>query len=267
MCKSTKFITLDIHQNSIIVALAGEGRKDPHLYGTIPPTDAALPKLAGQLAGLGTSLRFLLRGRSLRLNSFLQRHGRIYSGRSRWTQAHFRWLETQRFDHPAQQIVVQEYVDAVKQAQGRIQGLDQALQQTLEEWSLEEETNAMRALRGVDTLHRRHDPGRAGGPHPLRLAAPADGLCRSGPREHHSGSRTDRTRHTGHCLEGTETPVRTLSTAEGTRDAEEQNLHRSRAGAVGLHLGYRLGAATPRQPRQKGASGRRLNRSSPQNQA
>ena len=63
-----------------------------------------------------------------RLNSFLQRHGRIYSGRSRWTQAPFRWLETQRFDHPVQQIVFQETVDAVKEAQGRIQGLDQALQ-------------------------------------------------------------------------------------------------------------------------------------------
>ena len=28
-----------------------------------------------------------------RLNSFLLRHGRIYPGRSRCTQAHFRWLE------------------------------------------------------------------------------------------------------------------------------------------------------------------------------
>ena len=46
-----------------------------------------------------------------RLTGFLLRHGRVYSGGRRWTQAHFRWLETQRFDHPAQQIVFQEYVD------------------------------------------------------------------------------------------------------------------------------------------------------------
>ena len=60
-----------------------------------------------------------------RLNSFLQRHSRIFSGRSRWTQAHFRWLETQRFDHPFQQIVFQEYVDAVQQAQARVKGTGQ----------------------------------------------------------------------------------------------------------------------------------------------
>ena len=87
-----------------------------------------------------------------RLNSFLQRHSRIYSGRSRWTQAHFRWLETQRFDHPFQQIVFQEYVDAVQQAQARVKGLDKELQQALEGWSLEPETRGMMALRGVDTL-------------------------------------------------------------------------------------------------------------------
>ena len=84
-----------------------------------------------------------------RLNSFLLRHGRIYPGRSRWTQAHFRWLKTQRFAHPAQQIVFQEYVDAVKEAQARIKGLDQALQQTLEGWSREGETRGLMALRGV----------------------------------------------------------------------------------------------------------------------
>jgi transposase len=84
-----------------------------------------------------------------RLNSFMQRHSRIYSGRSRWTQAHFRWLETQRFDHPAQQIVFQEYVDAVQQAQTRVKGLDQELQCALEGWSLEPEARGLMALRGV----------------------------------------------------------------------------------------------------------------------
>lgn len=87
-----------------------------------------------------------------RLNSFLQRHGRVFSGRSRWTQAHFRWLETQRFDHPFQQIAFQEYVDAVREAQDRVKGLDQHLRQGLEGWSLEPETRGMMALRGVDTL-------------------------------------------------------------------------------------------------------------------
>ena len=214
MRKSTKVVALDIHKDSITVALAGRDREGPKLYGTIPSTGEALSKLVGKLAAPETQLRFcyeagpcgygvyrqlkalghdctvvapsliprkpgdriktdrrdalarLFRNGELtpvwvpdeaqeamrdlercredfkhaerrtrqRLNSFLLRHGRIYPGRSRWTQAHFRWLETQRFAHPAQQIVFQEYVDAVKEAQARIKGLDQALQQTLEEF-------------------------------------------------------------------------------------------------------------------------------------
>ena len=58
MGKSTKFVALDIHKDSITVALAGEDRQGPKLYGTIPSTDAALSKLAGQLAGPETWLRF-----------------------------------------------------------------------------------------------------------------------------------------------------------------------------------------------------------------
>jgi len=48
-----------------------------------------------------------------RLQGFLLRHGKRYSGKSRWTQAHFRWLETVKCDHAVQQIVFQEYVDTV----------------------------------------------------------------------------------------------------------------------------------------------------------
>ena len=44
MRKSTKFVALDIYKDSITVALAGEDRQGPKLYGTIPSTDAALSK-------------------------------------------------------------------------------------------------------------------------------------------------------------------------------------------------------------------------------
>ena len=47
-----------------------------------------------------------------RLGGFLLHHGRVYSGKSRWTQAHFRWLEEQKFELPLQQLVFQDYVDA-----------------------------------------------------------------------------------------------------------------------------------------------------------
>ncbi len=59
-----------------------------------------------------------------RLGAFLLRHDRIYPGRSRWTQAHTRWLEAQAFDSPVQQIVFQEYVDAAREATRRVSDLE-----------------------------------------------------------------------------------------------------------------------------------------------
>jgi len=85
-----------------------------------------------------------------RLNGFLLRQGRIWSGRGRWTQAHWRWLETQRFDSPYQQIVLEEYVEAVQAAQQRTAELDKQLQEASESWSLRTAMQAAMALRGVD---------------------------------------------------------------------------------------------------------------------
>ena len=122
----------------------------------------------------------------------MQRHGRIYSGGRRWTQAHFRWLETQRFDHPDQQVVFQEYVDSVQQAQARVQGLDEALQQALAGWSLEPQTRGLMALRGVDvltaitTLAELGDLTRFDSPRQLMAFV---GLV---PSEHSSGTRRQR---------------------------------------------------------------------------
>ena len=48
-----------------------------------------------------------------RLLAFLLRHGKSYSGKSNWTLTHFRWLETVKFEHPAQHIVMQEYIDTI----------------------------------------------------------------------------------------------------------------------------------------------------------
>jgi len=85
-----------------------------------------------------------------RLNAFLLRHGKIYqSGRSRWTQAHFRWMEQVKFDIPVHQIVFQEYVDTVKQAQIRVAGLEEEMHKALPDWQLGPVVEALMALRGV----------------------------------------------------------------------------------------------------------------------
>ncbi len=88
-----------------------------------------------------------------RLNAFLLRYARIYaSGRSRWTQAHFRWLEGLKFDIAVQQIVFQEYVEAVKQAEARVAGLEREMEKALENWSLAPVVEALMALRGVKLI-------------------------------------------------------------------------------------------------------------------
>ena len=87
-----------------------------------------------------------------RLGALLLRHDKRFPGRKNWTQAHFRWLETQRFEQPASQIAYEEYAEAVRQAQSRTARLEQQLHDQLEGWSLGPQARALTALRGVDWL-------------------------------------------------------------------------------------------------------------------
>lgn len=87
-----------------------------------------------------------------RLGAFLLRHGKVYPGKSKWGQAHFRWLETVRFDTPVQQIVLEEYVNAVKDAQRRVAGLEEQMEAALPGWSLAPVVEAVQAMRGVSLI-------------------------------------------------------------------------------------------------------------------
>jgi transposase len=87
-----------------------------------------------------------------RLGAFLLRHGRVFEGKSRWTQAHFRWLETVKFDQPLQQLVLQEYIDAVTDARRRVEALELQMRQALPGWSLGVVAEALMALRGLSLI-------------------------------------------------------------------------------------------------------------------
>ena len=112
--------------------------------------------------GAQEALRDLTRGREdmkhlqrqvkQRLLAFLLRHGKRYSGKSRWTQAHFRWLETVKCDHPVQQIVFQEYVDTVSALTQRVKGFDQHIESASRESVFWPVIEALMALRGVNLL-------------------------------------------------------------------------------------------------------------------
>jgi len=60
--------------------------------------------------------------------AFPFRHGRIYSGKSTRTLAWRRWLTTLCFDYPAPQIVLQDYIHAVEDAQARVAGLTRQIE-------------------------------------------------------------------------------------------------------------------------------------------
>ena len=83
------------------------------------------------------------------LQGFLLRQGRIYSGATSWTAAHRHWLATVRFDHDAHQIILQEYIDAMVDAEQRRDRLTQQIERLLPRWSLNPVVEALQAMRGV----------------------------------------------------------------------------------------------------------------------
>lgn len=270
MSKSSNvYVGLDVHKDTIAVAVAHEGRGEAAFYGEIPHTPAAVGKLVRRLAREGSALDFcyeagpcgyglhrqltglkrrcavvapsliprqagvrlktdrrdalglarlhrageltpvwvpdseqealrdLTRAREdmkaielkarQRLGAFLLRHGRVYGGKSRWTQAHWRWLETLKFASPVQQIVLQEYLEAVKEAQRRVAGLEEQMRAALAGWTLEPVARGLMALRGVSLITAMTVLAELGDL--TRFAAPRELMGYLGlvPSEHSSG--------------------------------------------------------------------------------
>ena len=94
-------------------------------------------------------MKHLERQARQRLSAFLLSHNQRYdSGKSKWTQAYWRWLERIKFSHTVQQVVFQEYIDSVKQQQQRVADLEQAMHEALADWSLAPVVEGLMALRG-----------------------------------------------------------------------------------------------------------------------
>jgi transposase len=86
----------------------------------------ALAKLlrAGELTAVWVpdegheAMRDLVRGRAAavealrvhrqQVSAFMLKHGRIFPRKKGWTMRYLRWLQEQKFQHPAHQIVLQE---------------------------------------------------------------------------------------------------------------------------------------------------------------
>ena len=83
------------------------------------------------------------------LKGFLLRHGRKHGRGTAWRMAYRRWLSTLAFEHPAQQIAFQDYVDAVMDAERRLQRVEEQISGLLPEWNLRPVVDALQAMRGI----------------------------------------------------------------------------------------------------------------------
>jgi transposase len=86
------------------------------------------------------------------LQGFLLRHGRLFTGRKTWSPAYRRWLAGLRFDHPAQQIVLQEQIDAIAETERRRDRLAEQIRTLASCWSMAPVVAALQAIRGIAFL-------------------------------------------------------------------------------------------------------------------
>jgi transposase len=122
------------------------------------------------------------------LSAFLLRHERIYpDGRTAWTKAHRRWLAAQSFTQPAQQIVLEESIEAVRLGEPRRDRVEGHLRAQIPGWSLFPLVRNLCALRGLDVVASAGVAATIGDP--SRFATAPDFMAYVGlvPSEHSSG--------------------------------------------------------------------------------
>jgi transposase len=87
------------------------------------------------------------------LQGFLLRHGRKHGRGTAWRMAYRRWLSTLAFEHPAQQVAFQDYVDAVMDAERRLQRVEEQISGLLPEWNLRPVVDALQVMRGIALIN------------------------------------------------------------------------------------------------------------------
>jgi transposase len=87
------------------------------------------------------------------ISSMLLRLGRHYPGIKTWNARHRSWLANLRLDHhPEQRFVLEEMLQAERQAGERVGRLEQAIRDVLADWSLAPILPALMAMRGIDLV-------------------------------------------------------------------------------------------------------------------
>ena len=93
-----------------------------------------------------------LRRKRQSISSMMLRYGKTYPGKKTWGARHRQWLQAQRFEHPAQQLVLLEMTHAAQHALERLDRVNAALEEFLPTWSLAPVVGALQALRGIQLV-------------------------------------------------------------------------------------------------------------------
>ena len=232
---TVKFIGMDVHKNTITIAIADEGReKQTRVYGTIANDLDALDKFCRKMISTSSQLHFvyepgpcgygiyrhltskdfdcvvvapsmiprksgdrikndrrdaimlarlhrageltavyvpdvqdeamrdLVRAREdtvkatkkakQQLKAFLLRHRIVFTGKSKWSKAYFNWLADIAMPFPAQQVALQEYIDAIHEGTNRVKRLTDQIRQLVPGWRLAPIVSALQAARGVSLI-------------------------------------------------------------------------------------------------------------------
>ncbi len=93
-----------------------------------------------------------LRTKRQQISAFLLRQGLHYLGKTTWTKAHMSWLASQKLEYREQRLAFEEMMLAARQAQERLERLEQAIRTAVPDWSLAEVVTALMAMRGIDLI-------------------------------------------------------------------------------------------------------------------
>ena len=87
-----------------------------------------------------------------RLNAFLLRNGFHYTGKSKWTAAHMRYLRELTMPSDPQRIVLEESIQAIDACELRIERLVTKMKQLLETWEWKPVVLALMACKGFQEV-------------------------------------------------------------------------------------------------------------------
>jgi transposase len=104
------------------------------------------------LARARQAARKHLKGKRQQISSLMLRLGRHYPRKKTWGPVHMNWLMQQKLAHREQRIVLEEFLEGVRQEAERVQRLEQAMCEAVPEWSLAEVVTALQAMRGIDLV-------------------------------------------------------------------------------------------------------------------